>query len=139
MQDPLSDPFTAIIKLTTGEEIISIVSYDDDNPGLVLLQNPMQVESANSREGPDKNTVMKGFKLDLWLKSCMEPHEVFVMHRDKIVTMTEASPSIVSFYDDNIEYVYRASVPNRIKPSREMGHQGSIKKARKLFEKLYRT
>ena len=87
MQDPLQDPFIGIVKLETGEELIAQVHYSEDD-NVLCLQNPMIVIEANSS---DKSTMIKGFKLDLWIKSAMDPDEIFLVNPDRILTCTEAN------------------------------------------------
>ena len=70
--------FISILKLTTAEEIIATVSFPPEDESVIFLQNPMQVMEANAS---DKSTLMKGFKLDLWMKSCMSQDETFVLDR----------------------------------------------------------
>lgn len=135
MQDPLQDPFIGIVKLETGEELIAQVHYSEDD-NVICLQNPMIVIEANSS---DKSTMIKGFKLDLWIKSAMDPDEIFIINPDRILTCTEASPAISKFYEESIPYVFRAATPNKTLPTKEMGSRGSVDKARMLFEKLYKS
>ena len=135
MQDPLQYPFIGIVKLETGEELIAQVHYSEDD-NVICLQNPMIVIEANSS---DKSTMIKGFKLDLWIKSAMDPDEIFLVNPDRILTCTEANPAISKFYEESIPYVFRAATPNKTLPTKEMGSRGSVDKARMLFEKLYKS
>ena len=134
MIDPLAEPFVGVLKLVTGEELISLVAWSEED-NVVMLQNPMLVEEATSK---DEFSVIKGFKLDLWIKSAMDEDDFFLMNSDKILTITEANESIATFYQENISMVFRKAGSNRIKPSRDMGYLGSIDDHRKIFERLYR-
>ena len=135
---PEGEPFDFIasVKLTTGDELIAGITYPPEDQSVIMLHNPMQVLEANASE---HSTVIKGFKLDLWMKSCMSQDETFVVERAKIVAMTTAVKPIADFYQENIEMVFRNSIPNRIRPTLEMGNLGSVNKARNLFERMYRT
>ena len=135
MLDPLAEPFVGILKLVTGEELISWVAWSEED-NVVMLQNPMIVVEANSK---DDYSLIKGFKLDLWMKSAMDQDEFFLMNSDKIVTVTEANESIGNFYQENISMIFRSSTTNLVKPTSEMGKVGLIDEYRFLFEKLYRT
>ena len=128
--------FIGSLKLLTGEELISGVTFPPEDDTVVYLLYPMQVLEANAS---DRSTVIKGFKLDLWMKSCMSQDETFVVERAKIVAMTTAVKPIADFYQENIDMVFRNSIPNRIRPTLEMGNLGSVNKARTLFERMYRT
>ena len=135
---PEGEPFDFIasVKLTTGDELIAGITYPPEDQSVIMLHNPMQVLEANASE---HSTVIKGFKLDLWMKSCMSQDETFVVERAKIVAMTTAVKPIADFYQENIDMVFRNSIPNRIRPTLEMGNLGSVNKARTLFERMYRT
>jgi hypothetical protein len=135
MLDPLEEPFIGILKLTTGEELISWVAWSEED-NVLMLQNPMMVVEASSK---DESHMIKGFKLDLWMKSAMEQDEFFLLTTDRIITMTEANESIGKFYENNISMVFRNSMSNRIKPTADMGHIGTINEYRFKFEKLYRS
>ena len=135
MIDPLAEPFVGILKLVTGEELISWVAWSEED-NVVMLQNPMIVIEANR---DDDYSIIKGFKLDLWMKSAMEQDEFFLLNSDKIITVTEANESIGKFYEESISMVFRNSSTNRIKPTSDMGHVGLIDEYRLKFEKLYRN
>ena len=135
---PEGEPFDFIasVKLTTGDELIAGITYPPEDQSVIMLHNPMQVLEANASE---HSTVIKGFKLDLWMKSCMSQDETFILDRANIITMATANKPIADFYQENIEMVFRNSIPNRIRHTLEMGNLGSVNKARTLFEKMFRT
>jgi len=135
MSDPLQEPFIGILKLVTGEELISFVCESEEE-GVLMLQNPMIVVEATEL---DDFSMIKGFKLDLWMKAAMDQDEIFFIQPDKVLTMTEANESIGNFYQENIPHIFRNNVTNRTKPTNDMGHVGNIEQARFLFEKLYRS
>ena len=101
-----------------------------------MLHNPMQVLEASTS---DRSTMIKGFKLDLWMKSCMSLDETFIIERARMITITTAPKPIRDFYLENIDMVFRNSIPNRVRPTPEMGSLGSINKARNVFEKLFKA
>ena len=128
--------FIASVKLTTGDELIAGVTYPPEDQSVIMLHNPMQVLEANASE---HSTVIKGFKLDLWMKSCMSQDETFILDRANIITLQTVNPPIREFYKENIDMVFKNSIPNRVRPTPHMGNLGSINKARAAFERIYKT
>tara|TARA_B100000902_G_C27084447_1_gene800582 strand:- start:301 stop:738 length:438 start_codon:yes stop_codon:yes gene_type:complete len=128
--------FVGVIKLVTGDELIAGVTYPPEDDSVIMLHNPMQVLEASTS---DRSTMIKGFKLDLWMKSCMSLDETFVIERARMITITTAPKPIRDFYLENIDMVFRNSIPNRVRPTPEMGSLGSINKARNVFEKLFKA
>ncbi len=134
----MEDEFIATIKLTTGEELISKVSYmpDDDN---LVLENPMQVHVIDQQK---KNIRVAGFALTDWIHSTFD--HMFVLPKTHVLTMTEVE-------DKNIQNFYTITVAkhvmelNSFKESqqpmeftRDMGKLGSVQNTKKSLEDLYK-
>ena len=130
--------FIATIKLTTGEELISKVSYMPDDDSLVL-ENPMQVVSIDQQK---KNIRIAGFALTEWIHSTFD--HMFVLPKQHVLTMTEIE-------DDKIQNFYNITVArhvvelNTFKESqqsmeftRNMGKLGSVQNTKKSLEDLYK-
>ena len=130
--------FIATIKLITGEELISKVSYMPDDDSLVL-ENPMTVMQIDQQK---KNLRIAGFALTEWIHSTFD--HMFVLPKKHVLTMTEIE-------DKNIQNFYMNTVQkhivdlNAFKDSqqsmqftREMGHIGSVQNTKKLLEDLYK-
>ena len=130
--------FIATIKLITGEEIISKVSYMPDDDSLVL-ENPMEVLQVDQQK---KNLRINGFALSEWIHSTFD--HMFVLPKHHVLTMTEVE-------DINIQYFYNITVAkhivelNAFKDSqqsmqftRDMGKLGSVQNTKKLLEDLYK-
>ncbi len=130
--------FIATIKLTTGEELISKVSYMPDDDSLVL-ENPMQVVSIDQQR---KNIRIAGFALTEWIHSTFD--HMFVLPKQHVLTMTEIE-------DDKIQNFYNITVQkhivelNTFKESqqsmeftRDMGKLGSVQNTKKSLEDLYK-
>ena len=69
----VEDDFIATIKLITGEELISNVSYMPDDDSLVL-ESPMEVSKIETKQ---KNININGFALQEWISSTFD--HVFVL------------------------------------------------------------
>ena len=93
----MEEDFIATIKLTTGEELISKVSYMPDDDSLVL-DSPMEVTKVNTT---NKNLRVGGFALTEWITSTFD--HTFVLPKKHIITMTEVE-------DDNIKNFYNVTV-----------------------------
>lgn len=134
----MEEEFLATMKLVTGEEIISKVSYMPDDDSLVL-ENPMEVTYVDNQR---RNIKVQGFSLTEWIKSTFD--HMFVLPKQHIITMTEVE-------DKRIEKFYTESVRRHItqlnsfretfepqKFSRQMGHLGSIKETKTKLEDLFK-
>ena len=130
--------FIATIKLTTGEELISKVSYMPDDDSLVL-ENPMQVLAIDQQK---KNIRIAGFALTEWIHSTFD--HMFVLPKQHVLTMTEIE-------DEKIQNFYSVTVAkhivelNTFKESqqsmeftRDMGKLGSVQNTKKALEDLYK-
>ena len=134
----MEEDFIATIKLTTGEELISKVSYMPDDDSLVL-DSPMEVTRIDATK---KNIRVGGFALTEWITSTFD--HTFVLPRKHIITMTEIQ-------DDNIKNFYNLSVQkqqidlskfkqaaNPQQFTRDMGRLGSVNKTKEILEDLYK-
>jgi hypothetical protein len=130
----MGDDFYCILKLVSGEEILSIVSVDEnDGDPIVVLQNPVILELIDTKE---KSYV----KVRPWME--LPSDDFFMVKLDKIITMTETTDrKLIDIYtkylndDDSIDF-YRAS--GEVKVSNEMGYISSVEDARKKLEQLYK-
>ena len=130
----MGDDFYCILKLVSGEEILSLISVDDnDGDPIVVMQNPVILELIDTKE---KSYV----KVRPWME--LPSDDFFMVKLDKIITMTETTDrKLIDIYtkylndDDSID-VYRAS--GEVKVSNEMGYISSVEDARKKLEELYK-
>ena len=137
----MGDEFYAIIKLTSGEEILSLVSIDDnDGDPLLLLQNPITMKVYNTHRGMH-------IKVKSWIE--MSSDDIFIIKPDRIITMTETTDDrLIDIYtsyindeedDDRID-VYRSSNNKEsgpTRPSKKMGYISSVEDARKKLEDIF--
>jgi len=133
----MGDEFYAIIKLVSGEEIVSLVSVDDNNDDpLLILQRPiimnMHFQGVNSY-----------IKVKPWMEVSQE--DIFIIKLDKIITITETiDKKIIDIYNDFIDEDYDIEPEKIIKTNGEvkldskMGYVTSIKDARKNLEELFK-
>ena len=134
----MEEDFIATIKLTTGEELISKVSYMPDDDSLVL-DSPMEVTKVNTT---NKNLRVGGFALTEWITSTFD--HTFVLPKKHIITMTEVEDdNIKNFYNITVQRQHieltqfkEASTPQQF--TRDMGRLGSVNKTKETLEKLYK-
>jgi hypothetical protein len=130
----MGEDFYCILKLVSGEEILSLISVDEnDGDPIVVLQNPVIMELIDSKE---KSYV----KVRPWME--LPSDDFFMIKLDKIITMTETTDrKLIDIYtkylnnDDSMD-VYNAS--GEVKVSNEMGYISSVEDARKKLEELYK-
>ena len=134
----MEEDFIATIKLTTGEELISKVSYMPDDDSLVL-DSPMEV---NKIDVSNKNIKIGGFALTEWITSTFD--HTFVLPKKHIITMTEVEDdNIKNFYNITVQRQHieltqfkEASTPQKF--TRDMGSLGSVNKTKETLENLYK-
>ena len=136
----MGDEFYAIIKLTSGEEILSLVSVDEnDGDPLLLLQNPITMKVYNTHRGMH-------IKVKSWIE--MSSDDIFIIKPDRIITMTETTDDrLIDIYtsyindeeDDNMGMYQSSKDKNSglTKPSRKMGYISSVESARKKLEDIF--
>ena len=130
----MGEDFYCILKLVSGEEILSIVSVDDnDGDPIVVLQNPVIMELIDKKD-------VTYVKVRPWME--LPNDDFFMVKLDKIITMTETTDrKLIDVYtkylndDDSIE-LYKSS--GEVKVSNEMGYISSVEDARKKLEELYK-
>lgn len=128
----MGDEFYAIIKLVSGEEILSLIMVDEnDGDPLIVLQNPIVIKLLS-------NNGETYVKVKPWIELTSE--SIFFIKLDKVITMTETTDEkIISIYENYInedETEFNTS-SNKIKLSKKMGYVSSVEEARKKLEEIY--
>ena len=132
----MGEEFYAIIKLISGEEIIALVSVDEnDGDPLILLQNPLTMKMIHSPTG-------SYIKVKPWME--LSDDDIFIIRLDRVITMTETKDkkviqvyeSYVNDDDDDSVDVYRPS--GQVKVSDKMGYISSVDDARKRLERIFK-
>jgi len=131
----MEEEFYAIIKLISGEEIIALVSIDEnDGDPVIILQNPLTMKMIHSPTG-------SYIKVKPWME--LSEDDIFIIKLDRVITMTETKDSkVIDVYnsyindeDDDIE-LYRSS--GQVKVSDKMGYISSVEDAREKLEKIFK-
>ena len=133
----MEEEFLATIKLVTGEEIVSKVSYMPDDDSLVL-ENPMEVTYIDQQKRAARVT---GFSLTEWIHSTFD--HMFVLPKQHVLTMTEVEDKrIEKFYNESVEKHINqlTTFKESFEPQKfcsKMGNLGSIKETKKSLEDLF--
>ena len=129
----MDEEFYATVKLIAGEEIVSKVCYLEDEDK-VLLENPLQVETARQRRG---QLEVSGFSFKEWISASFD--NMFIIKRDHIMTMTEVDGQIVEFYEKTLQRLESGkSLTGRAnKLPRGSGYLGSVQDMKKTLENIF--
>ena len=138
----MGDEFYAIIKLVSGEEVLSLISIDEnDGDPLVVMQNPITMKLLHSRNGMH-------VKVKSWMELASD--DFFIVRPDKILTMTETHDKrMIEIYtnyiedEDDMDIYSPQSSSNekhsgKIIPSRKMGYLSTVEEARKTLENIFK-
>jgi len=132
----MEEEFYSTIKLITGEEIISKVSYVEEDD-VLFLDNPMKVEPIKQKKNGSN---IEGFYLTDWIYATYD--KSFILPMSSVLTMSELNPKIERYYlkmvneeDDSYEE------PGRV-PLHELkgrtGYLGSIQETKKALEDIFK-
>ena len=126
--------FLATLKLVSGEEVISMVLYLEDEDK-VLLSNPFSVEQSRQKQGQLEIT---GFSFKEWVMASFDV--MYIIGRDHIITITEVEGPIKEFYEKNLEKIQSHKQllhkPNKL--PRKSGYLGSINDTKNTLENIYK-
>ena len=136
----MGDEFYSIIKMVSGEEVLSLISIDDnDGDPIIVLQNPVIIKMLESKNG-------SFIKVKPWIE--LSDEDFFFVKPEKIITMTETKDKkLIDVYTqyisecDEEEEEEDNNVMNRygkVKPNKHMGYITSVKKAREDLENIFK-
>ena len=128
----MEEDFYAIIKLISGEEILSkVCPCDEDDRIMLILDDPITMESVTIRQ-----LGISTIKVSPWIKFADD--SMFIIDMEKIITMTEIN-------DEDLIKMHQKFVKERNKKSNKseltskMGYLSSVADARISLEKLYKS
>jgi hypothetical protein len=129
----MGEEFYCVLKLVSGEEILSVVSVDETtDETLLILQNPVTMKMVQASDG---NSYLK---IKPWMELTHE--DMFIIRLDKVITMTEIDDEkIISIYQNYFANDIELYVPGgKVKVSNEMGYISSVEDARNKLEKIFK-
>jgi len=125
------EDFLAVIKLVSGEEIISSVTpCDEDDRTLLLLDSPVVFETIMMR-----NNSMGAIKVVPWIQASGDT--ILILNMDKVITMSEVfDKEVIRIYSRYIDDKDRET--NESIVTKDMGYLSTVTDARIFLEKLYK-
>ena len=130
------EEFYGIFKLVSGDEVLGkAILTEDDKETLVFISDPVCVQIV-TRESED-GKVSRGMGFVKWMQ--LSDEDFYIIREKYIITVSSMSKEVSIMYesyvcDDDDEKKSRL----KTEPDNVSGYQGTIDKARLLFEKLYR-
>ena len=123
--------FLAVIKLVSGEEVISNVTpCDEDDRTLLLLDSPVVFETIMMR-----NNSMGAIKVIPWIQASGDT--ILILNMDKVITMSEVfDKEVIRIYSRYINDKDRET--NESIVTKDMGYLSTVTDARIFLEKLYK-
>ena len=121
------EEFLGALKIVTGEEVLSKVTYvNDENGNYLVLENPIVVEEVtmDSRVGA---------KVSPWMKFSKE--RSFIVPMDRIVTCVECDIEVSMFYEMSIEKI---DPDYNIKTASKEGDLGTVEESRAILESIFK-
>tara|TARA_B100000029_G_scaffold344654_1_gene337095 strand:- start:59 stop:487 length:429 start_codon:yes stop_codon:yes gene_type:complete len=129
----MGEEFYCILKLVSGEEIISLITIDETgDEAIIIAQNPLIMKV---HYGPDGSSYIK---VKSWMDLSSE--DIFLIKPDKVITMTETKDQkLIDIYEDFIkddeQDIFRTT--GKINMTEEMGLVGKVSDARKNLEVIF--
>ena len=130
----IEDDFYATLKLKSGEEIFcKVASTEEENETILLVSNPIMVHEVKGRVG------VIGYKIEPWLKTTTE--DMFLININDILTMSESSDiEMITMHENYVENQNLfGDGSSKYKLDRKMGYISTIKDAKSILEKIYKT
>ena len=123
--------FLAVIKLVSGEEIISnITSCEEDDRTLLLLDNPVIFENVMIRHNG-----VGAIKVIPWVQAATDT--ILILDMDKVITMSEVfDKEVIRIYNRYLTDKDRETNESAI--TKDMGYLSRVSDARIFLEKLYK-
>ena len=135
----MGEDFYCIIKLVSGEEILSVICVDEDGNDvdpIVILQNPIEVKIMHNSSG-------SYIKMKPWIE--LSNDDIFILRMSKIITMTETKDEkLITLYnnyireDDDKDLNIKDNKNGKVEVTGKMGYVSSVEEARKRLENIFK-
>ena len=130
----MSDKLLAVVKLTTGEEVIAKMDMVRDLD-LVYLECPAMIGHSSFSRKPGISVI----KIEPWIKTGKE--QTYIVEMSNIITTSEVSDKeVINTYNKFVKAYYESEeIIQKPKPkmTKEMGYISNVKDARKSLENIF--
>ena len=130
----MEEEFYSVLKLTSGEELISKVSPCDEGDRMILMLNqPIVIKNIfTSKLG------VRAYSVEPWIK--LVDDDIFFIDMNAVITMTEVSDfEIIKMYKRYVKDTYKGDGSSRIQPSKTMGFISTVEEFKSTLENLYKS
>ena len=130
----MEDDFYATLKFKNGEEIFAkIAASEENNRTMLVVHHPILVQEIKSKNG------LIGYKVEPWLKTTTE--DMFLININDILTMSESNDiEMITMHENYVENQNLfGDGSSKYKLDRKMGYISTIKDAKSILEKIYKT
>ena len=129
----MGEEFYCILKLVSGEEIISLITIDETgDEAIIIAQSPLIMKIQYGAEGSSY------IKVKSWMD--LSDEDIFLIKPDKVITMTETKDQkLIDIYNDFIKDDDQDtfSTTGKIAVTSEMGLLGKVDNARVKLETIF--
>jgi hypothetical protein len=129
----MGEEFYCILKLVSGEEIISLITIDETgDEAIIIAQSPLIMKIQYGAEGSSY------IKVKSWMD--LSDEDIFLIKPDKVITMTETKDQkLIDIYHDFIKDDDQDtfSTTGKIAVTSEMGLLGKVDSARIKLETIF--
>ena len=129
----MGEEFYCILKLVSGEEIISLITIDETgDEAIIIAQSPLIMKI---NYGPEGSSYIK---VKSWMD--LSDEDIFLIKPDKVITMTETKDQkLIHIYHDFIKDDDQDTFSNTGKTTvtSEMGLLGKVDDARIKLETIF--
>ena len=124
---PTDEEFIGALKMISGEEILSRVTFvDDDNGHYLVLESPILVEEVTVSD-------RVGAKVSPWMKFSRE--RSFIVPMDRVITCVECDAEVEAFYEMSVSKI---DPDNAKTPPKNQGRVGSVEESRAILESIFK-
>ena len=129
----MGEEFYCILKLVSGEEIISLITIDETgDEAIIIAQSPLIMKIQYGAEGSSY------IKVKSWMD--LSDEDIFLIKPDKVITMTETKDQkLIDIYNDFIKDDDQDTFSNvgKTTVTSEMGLLGKVDDARIKLETIF--